>query len=398
MDVFAMSLINSMLRDLDARRSDGHGVSCYESQVRAVPAKEAMHRRTWMVLAGGIVLLVAAVLLGSRVWHVFTLPWLAPGPKAATTVARVAAAASVPGTLPPHQLPLPPIGATSIPTALPLSMMPPPASQPETPVIIAIKPDVAAVNASKTALTAAEQPKETQQVKSATRAAKAASSSANEMLPTAQPVLKESGAQPVLVKKQIKEPTLLQSADNRYAAALELLEQGKQIAAIEELQQALHMNARHESARQALMSTLLNIGRKEEAMKLARDGLAEQPALPNIAIMLARLQVEQGELRPAINTLQRSLPYGADQTEYQALLAALLQRDEQHKQAVEHYLLALQRTPGAGTWWMGLAISYQALLMPTEAQQAFKRAKSTNTLNAELNAFVDARLLQLQRE
>jgi MSHA biogenesis protein MshN len=45
---------------------------------------------------------------------------------------------------------------------------------------------------------------------------------------------------------------------------------------------------------------------------------------------------------------------------------------------------------------MGLGISLQALNRNSEAQEAFRRAKSSNTLNPELQAFVDQRLKQLQ--
>ncbi len=45
---------------------------------------------------------------------------------------------------------------------------------------------------------------------------------------------------------------------------------------------------------------------------------------------------------------------------------------------------------------MGLGISLQALNRNTEAQDAFRRAKNSNSLNPELQAFVDQRLRQLQ--
>ena len=45
---------------------------------------------------------------------------------------------------------------------------------------------------------------------------------------------------------------------------------------------------------------------------------------------------------------------------------------------------------------MGLGISLQALNRNTEAQEAYRRARGTNTLNPELQAFVDQRLRQLQ--
>ena len=45
---------------------------------------------------------------------------------------------------------------------------------------------------------------------------------------------------------------------------------------------------------------------------------------------------------------------------------------------------------------MGLGISLQALGRNTDAQDAFRRARASNTLNPDLQAFVDQRLRQLQ--
>ena len=118
-------------------------------------------------------------------------------------------------------------------------------------------------------------------------------------------------------------------------------------------------------------------------------------------MILARLQVEKGELRPALDTLQYSLPFAANRADYQAFLAALLQRDKRHKEAADHYLIALrvapQNGPQAGLWWMGLGISLQAENRVAEAQDAYSRAKASNTLSAELQSYVDQKLSQLPR-
>ena len=57
---------------------------------------------------------------------------------------------------------------------------------------------------------------------------------------------------------------------------------------------------------------------------------------------------------------------------------------------------ALRLKPDTGVWWLGLAISLQAAHRSPEAQDAYRRAKSTNNLNPELAAFADQRLRQLQ--
>ena len=114
-------------------------------------------------------------------------------------------------------------------------------------------------------------------------------------------------------------------------------------------------------------------------------------------MIVARLQVEKGDQQAAITTLQRSLPYALERAEYRAFLAALLQREGRHKEAIEHYLAAVRKTPQSGLWWMGLGISMQADSRDAEAREAFTHARETQSLSPELQAFVDQKLKQLPR-
>ena len=116
-----------------------------------------------------------------------------------------------------------------------------------------------------------------------------------------------------------------------------------------------------------------------------------------MAMTLARLQVDKGDLRPAIETMERGLSSGSERPDFRAFLGAMLQREGNHKQAAEHYQAALQKNSQNGVWWMGLAISLQADNRPSDALDAFRKAKATNTLSADLLNFVDARINQLAR-
>jgi MSHA biogenesis protein MshN len=201
---------------------------------------------------------------------------------------------------------------------------------------------------------------------------------------------------PAHINKQFKELTAQQRAENEFRKAALFLQQGKGAEAAVGLEQALQLDSRHAGARQALIGIHLEAKRQDEAIRLAREGLDVNPAQPGVAMILARLQLEKGEPKHAIETLERSLEFASGRADYHAFLAAVLQRDERHKQAVEQYLLALQKTPQSGVWWMGLGISLQAERRVQEAREAFKRAKASNTLSPELQSFVDARLRQLQ--
>ena len=111
---------------------------------------------------------------------------------------------------------------------------------------------------------------------------------------------------------------------------------------------------------------------------------------------LARLQVDRGNNQAAIDTLQKGIAYAQGNADYHAFLAALLQRQQRHDEAVAQFRAALGLKPQSGVWLMGLGMSLQALNRNSEAGEAYRSAKSSGTLKPELQAFVDQRLQQLQ--
>jgi MSHA biogenesis protein MshN len=418
MDLSEMSLINSVLRDLDARKSDGPGAGQFQQHVRAVPDQRDKRGRRWVPVAGAAVAVMA--IAGGGAWW-FNGPRKAPAlPLAvkapATQAVAVGSQAALTPTVPPIVTPVQ--SAVRMPEPAPVHAGVAPAAAAPTPEsapageLVPKKEDAptspprgaARLAATRAAEITVDAPVAAP-VTAAAPARRAASiPAASATLPATVDVraaAPETGArapaQQTTAQKIITASSPQERADNEYTQAVELLRQGKQSAAIQALEQAVRLNARHEGARQALVAALIDMGRKDDAIRYAQDGLAEHVAQPAMAMTLARLQVERGDLRPAVATLERTLPYSAGHTGYEAFLAALLQRDEQHKRAVEHYLVAVQKAPEAGVWWMGLGISYQALQRSGEALVAFKRAKATGSLNAELSAFVDTRLAQLQR-
>ncbi|MEN3364108.1 MAG: biosis protein MshN [Burkholderiales bacterium] len=371
-----MSVINQMLQDLDARRSEVTGTDVYGHNIRAVPERRRVHAAWWVALALGVVL--AGVVAG-----VMLRPAPAPAPVAA---------------------PIQPITTAGLPLKLDVDIeryrsWAPPVEQestvasdqgrdgpvPETPGTgQASAPADAPTVAVKPLLPKAPAPKPTVQATAAMPAPE-------------KPIVVPTAAVPAASHKHVKELTPQQRAENEYRKALFLVQQGKAADAASGFEQALQMDPQHPAARQALVGVFLETGRRDDAVRVAREGLNIDPAQPGLAMILARLRLETGELKSAVETLQRTLPYAADRADYQSFLAALLQRDGRNKEAAEHYLQALQKSPQNGVWWMGLGISLQAENRLVEAQEAFNRAKTSNALSPELLSFVESRLKQLQR-
>ncbi len=215
----------------------------------------------------------------------------------------------------------------------------------------------------------------------------------------------EEAADASIPNKRIKETTPGQQAENEYRKAVGLLQQGRMARAMEILAQALQLDGSHAAARQTLVGLLVETKRFDEAEQRLQEGLKVDAGIdanrPGLTMMLARLQVERGDAHAGLETLQRGLPdvqeNAAEHADYQAFLAALLQREGQHGEAIGHYLQALRKTPQAGKWLLGIGISLQAENRMQDAQDAFARAKASNTLSPELLAFVEQRLKQIKR-
>lgn len=186
-----------------------------------------------------------------------------------------------------------------------------------------------------------------------------------------------------------------QQAENRYRQGLRALQDGRVSEAVAQLQRAVEIDPHHEAARQTLVTLLIENHWNDEAAQQLRDALALNPRQPGMAMLLARLQLENGG--PALDTLMRTLPYAGDNAEYQGFVAAVLQRAQRHGEAVDHYQAALKLAPQKGVWWMGLGISLQAEKRLSEARAAYNRAKGASGMTPELQAFVDRKLEALGR-
>ena len=204
-----------------------------------------------------------------------------------------------------------------------------------------------------------------------------------------------SAVAPAGVDKQIKQASAQQQADNEFRRASGLMQQGRASEALAGYEAALQFDVGHDDARLAMLGLLLENKRNADAERVLQDGLKHNPKQSGFAMLLARLQVERNDLALALDTLQKTLPYAYQQADYQAFIAALLQRQNRHQEAISRYQFALQLSPNSGVWLMGLGISLQAERRNEEARDAFKRAIASRTMNAELQAFIEQRLKEL---
>lgn len=200
---------------------------------------------------------------------------------------------------------------------------------------------------------------------------------------------------PAAVASPAKRISPAQQADAEYHKAVALMQQGRTNDAIEGYEAVLRLDGGHDAARRALVAMLLESKRVAEGERVLQEALQNKPERTGFAMLLARLQVERGAVELATTTLEKSLPYADAQADYQAFFAALLQRQNRHKEAITHYQIALQLAPGNGIWLMGYGISLQAVQRNEDARDAYRRALETKTLSLELQAFVQQKLRSL---
>ncbi|WP_373991990.1 tetratricopeptide repeat protein [Duganella sp. BuS-21] len=379
-----MSLINKMLQDLDARGGEGAS-AMQQEQVKAVPSTERERRPLLLGAAAlGVLVLAAGGWYGWQWWQARSAP---PATMAKVIDNRVP-------DKPRFQEP---------PSAV--KAEPSPASAPE--ALAEAKPEAEAVQPSPAAKPNRAAPATAEQAERGEAAPRKHSAERGDRVARADRAERAESAEPVRPRKAaasaakaedgvvLRELTPKQMSENSYRRALAALQEGRVSTALADLDKSVEIDPRNEAARQTYVSLLLENRRTDDAIRQLRLALGVDPRQPGLAMVLARLQLEKGE--PALDTLLKTLPYAGNNADYHAFLAGVLQRQQKHADAVEHYRHALQLAPQNGVWWMGLGISLQADQHLPEAREAFVRARGAAGLTPELRAFVERKIEQLSR-
>ena len=376
-----MSLINKMLQDLDAR--GGAGDQLHQPEVKAVPGIER-DSRTVMLAAGGA---LAVLVLAGGGWFGWKV-WQGRAAARAAAPAPVAAAPAVPAA------PLtPPVPAAAQAPAAAAVQAPSPALVQAPAHAVAVQP---AGNAAAAAAASPDPRHERAARDKRDKRAARAERAEREALRGGKAAGKSNTKPAASADGEIvHELNPSQLSENTYRRALVALQEGRISEALADLERSLDINPRNDAARQTFISLLLENKRTDDAIRQLRLALGIDPRQPGLAMVLARLQLERNG--PALETLLRTLPYAENSADYQALLAGVLQRQQRHAEAIEHYDTALKLAPQNAVWWMGLAISLQAEHHNPEARAAFTRARALPGLSAELQAFIDRKLELLAR-
>lgn len=354
-----MSLINDMLRDLEARRAEDLGRANLQGEIRPLP--KAPSRAWGLPVLAGIGLVAIGAVAGVIVWRL-SVPQ--PGAPAPIMPPVVDANAPLAG-FDPARYELRP----ALSLSLPVNEAKAPAAVPETKKTEPAQP-------SRPALPAMPLPKTPSPLPAAASVAAPA----------------VEAPRPAQIERQPVLATPRERADAEYRQALAAQGQGRNGEAQELLRAALRHEAAYSPARQALLRLLLQERRNDEAMAVLAEGLEIQPTQLGWAMSLARLLVDKGDQAAAARTLARSWPHASASADYAGFYGHLQYRLGLAKEAVALYQTATRLAPGEGRWWYGLAVALEADGHGGEARDAFRRALASGNLNADLTALAEQRV------
>lgn len=390
-----MSLINQMLQDLESRRATLAGDAGMPHEIRSLPPQRAS--LPWVKLLGVVALVLLA---GAVIWWfsaegrmTFAPP---PGPApVATAPAAPAVSQGAPSVIAPAPAPVPALPPAPPPlAAAPVQQAPEAAvGVDKAPAPQAPPPPPARTESVRQPLPPARKESTSPPKASEDKRAGLKVATALGQVPTSSG---SATTDETRIEKKVRMSSPRERAENEYRRALGLVNQGRLQEGITVLRSALSEDAGHVGSRLALFGLLIDLQRHDEAQALLQDVLARDPAQPQLASRLARLQLERGDAKGAEETLSRAAAAADNIAEFRGFHAAVLQRLTLHKEAVTEYQAALRLMPQAGIWWMGLGISLEAVGKPSEAREAYQRAKATGALTVELTAFVEQKLRQLQ--
>ena len=390
-----MSLINKMLRDLDKRHAPQGGTAApaggLSQHMRPVPERALASDFFWRTMAMTMLFTVA--------WVAWLIWQLTPSPLVtelayqssrgkASAPADAASprldSAPAPQAAPPQPAPALPAALSSAPTDSALARAPVLQRSEKVNVdMLRLATELTTPIPQRSSGTSSSRPGS----KIPVGAAKTAS---------AQPALAGELAAPAGKIDRRSNTTQRDRAENEFRRAVNLVNQGRIAEGMDGFRRALEIDPGHETARQTMVALLLEAKRVDEAALSLQEGLALNTDNTGFAMLLARIMVERNDIPAALFVLQRHAAPPDRNPDFHAFAAALYQRLDRHKEAIEQYQAALRLAPSAGVWWMGLGISFQAVERPKEALEAFTRARSAGNLAPNLVSFVDQKLRQLQ--
>jgi tetratricopeptide (TPR) repeat protein len=190
------------------------------------------------------------------------------------------------------------------------------------------------------------------------------------------------------------EPNIKWQDQQQAQQANQLVAQGQIDSAIEKLQ---HYIATAAQPRQSV-KTLMDIFAVQENASAIQTLLARANylAVDEQSFYNAKIAVIQQHDAQAIQLLEANLAEAEHNENYRALLAGLYQRTGMHLEAANHYRRLLSVFGDKPAYWLGFALSQDALNQSKVASQAYQRVNQYTDLQPQVRTYVQQRIAALQ--
>ena len=120
--------------------------------------------------------------------------------------------------------------------------------------------------------------------------------------------------------------------------------------------------------------------------------MTNDPEHQGLRKIKARILMQNTKHAQAVTLLQSSMPALSVDPQYHQLRAAALQGSKQHKDASNVYYQLLQQDSTQAAWWLGLAISLEALEKRQQAFQAYNNVLQIPRAAAPLSEYAQRRI------
>jgi hypothetical protein len=398
-----MSVLNQMLRDLEARgvslepvavapatASSAASVPPATALAMAAQDAKARDRRRRFFLWG---ITVSAVALGAALWawgeHQVRQARFVRAPLGATQFKSAVVASAMPAATAAtaQATTTPPTPVAQMATAATAAVTPPqspatsvPSAIVDAPAAPSVLPTAAPTVAPAVAPRVASKPAPRAAQTALARSPASFKPRDTAAVETPKPVTAAAASDAPVVQRSAQS---LADPEADAARAADLIARGRATEAAALLQKILSARPQHLAARRALAALQAEAGAREQALATLLEGASIDAA--SFAVPAASLQAERGDLAGARATLAR-VPQQTRSPAQLALAAALAQRMGQHDAAIESFRAALARQNDAA-WWLGLAASLEAISRRSDALAAYNAALAVPTLSAGLRQY-----------
>lgn len=207
-----------------------------------------------------------------------------------------------------------------------------------------------------------------------------------------------NSGQSIQPTRTTREFSLLDRDRNASQQALRYARDGALIEALGTLYNFIGENPEAHQSRNTLATLLFAQQEFIQANAVLDEGLALAPNHAGYKKIKARLLIPEGEFEAAIRLLNTSPPAITDDSEYFELLSSIYQQNNNHGKAIEIYQELIRTDSTVGRWWVGMAISHEALGNTDDALNSYQVALQTENLDARLRQYGQSRIRVLRTQ